>query len=69
MQGVGFLLLAGGQSRRMGGGDKNQLQLAGKSVLQHVLDRVDRGGDGDPQPQRQPCATTRERARACAAQQ
>ena len=40
MQGVGFLLLAGGKSRRMGGGDKNQLQLAGKSVLQHVLDRV-----------------------------
>ncbi len=48
-------MLAGGKSRRMGGGDKNQLQLAGKSVLQHVLDRVDRGGaptvinaNGDP---------------------
>ena len=56
MQGVGFLLLAGGQSRRMGGGDKNQLNLGGKSVLRHVLDRVDRAGaptainaNGDPQ--------------------
>ena len=44
MQGVGFLLLAGGQSRRMGGGDKNQLNLGGKSVLHHILDRVDRAG-------------------------
>ena len=42
--GVGFVLLAGGQSRRMGGGDKNQLKLGNKSVLQHVLDRVDRAG-------------------------
>ena len=55
MQDVGFLLLAGGQSRRMGGGDKNQLHLGGKSVLQHVLDRVHRAGaptainaNGDP---------------------
>ena len=55
MQGVGFLLLAGGQSRRMGGGDKNQLHLGGKSVLQHILDRVDWAGapiainaNGDP---------------------
>ena len=55
MQGLGFLLLAGGQSRRMGGGDKNQLNLGGKSVLHHILDRVDRAGaptainaNGDP---------------------
>ena len=55
MQDVGFLLLAGGQSRRMGGGDKNQLHLDGKSVMQHVLDRVDRAdaptvinANGDP---------------------
>ena len=55
MQSVGFLLLAGGQSRRMGGGDKNQLNLGGKSVLHHILDRVDRAGaptainaNGDP---------------------
>ncbi|MGB2468229.1 MAG: molybdenum cofactor guanylyltransferase MobA [Candidatus Puniceispirillaceae bacterium] len=41
MQDVGFVLLAGGQSRRMGGGDKNLIELAGKPVLRHVLDRVD----------------------------
>lgn len=34
------ILLAGGQSRRMGGGDKGLLQLAGKTMLQHVIDRV-----------------------------
>jgi molybdopterin-guanine dinucleotide biosynthesis protein A len=34
-------LLAGGQARRMGGGDKNLMLLAGKPVLRHVLDRVD----------------------------
>ena len=34
-------LLAGGQARRMGGGDKNLMMLAGKPVLRHVLDRVD----------------------------
>lgn len=49
------ILLAGGQARRMGGGDKNLMMLAGKSVLQHVLDRVDFNGrplminaNGDP---------------------
>jgi molybdopterin-guanine dinucleotide biosynthesis protein A len=48
-------LLAGGQARRMGGGDKNLMKLAGKPVLQHVLDRVDYDGrpvlineNGDP---------------------
>ena len=40
---VGFLLLAGGQSRRMGGGDKNLMLLGGKPLLQHVLDRIDIG--------------------------
>jgi len=35
-----FLLLAGGQSRRMGGGDKNLLELAGKPLMAHVIDRV-----------------------------
>jgi len=52
---LSFVLLAGGQSRRMGGGDKNQRVLGGKPVLQHVLDRVDRQGgptainaNGDP---------------------
>ena len=48
-------LLAGGQARRMGGGDKNLMMLAGKTVLQHVLDRVNFDGrpvminaNGDP---------------------
>ena len=52
---VGFLLLAGGQSRRMGGGDKNLMLLGGKPLLQHVLDRIDIGNapvllnaNGDP---------------------
>ena len=40
---VGYLLLAGGQSRRMGGGDKNLMLLGGKPLLQHVLDRIDIG--------------------------
>ena len=39
--GVGFVLLAGGQSRRMGGGDKNQLKLGNKSVLQHVRNKLE----------------------------
>lgn len=38
------ILLAGGQARRMGGGDKNLMMLAGKPILQHVFDRVDFNG-------------------------
>ncbi len=38
--GVTAVLLAGGQSRRMGGGDKCLLPLSGRSVLQRVIDRV-----------------------------
>jgi molybdopterin-guanine dinucleotide biosynthesis protein A len=34
------VLLAGGQSRRMGGGDKCLLELAGKPLLAHVIDRL-----------------------------
>jgi len=34
------VVLAGGQSRRMGGGDKGLLDLAGKSMLRHVIDRL-----------------------------
>lgn len=34
------ILLAGGLSRRMGGGDKNRLLLNGKPILTHVIDRV-----------------------------
>lgn len=34
------MILAGGQSRRMGGGDKCLLPLGGKPVLGHVIDRL-----------------------------
>lgn len=34
------VVLAGGQSRRMGGGDKSLLMLAGKPLLAHVIDRL-----------------------------
>jgi molybdopterin-guanine dinucleotide biosynthesis protein A len=34
------VLLAGGLSRRMGGGDKGLLPLAGKAMLGHVIDRL-----------------------------
>lgn len=34
------VVLAGGQSRRMGGGDKCLLELAGKPLLAHVIDRL-----------------------------
>lgn len=34
------VLLAGGQSRRMGGGDKGLLSLAGKPMLGHVICRL-----------------------------
>ena len=33
------IILAGGLSRRMGGGDKGMLDLAGKPMLAHVIDR------------------------------
>jgi len=34
------VILAGGQSRRMGGGDKGLLELAGKPMLSHVIARL-----------------------------
>jgi molybdenum cofactor guanylyltransferase len=34
------VVLAGGQSRRMGGGDKGLLDLAGKPMLAHVIERL-----------------------------
>jgi len=34
------VILAGGQSTRMGGGDKGLLPLAGKPLLAHVIDRL-----------------------------
>ena len=38
---VGGLLLAGGQSRRMGGGDKCLLQLGGMTLLEHARNRLE----------------------------
>ena len=37
---VAGVLLAGGQSRRMGGGDKCLRPLAGRPILAHVIDRT-----------------------------
>src|SRR4029077_14372217 len=34
------LVLAGGQARRMGGGDKAFLQVGGKTILERVLARL-----------------------------
>lgn len=34
------IILAGGQARRMGGGDKGRLMLGGRSLLDHVMDRL-----------------------------
>ena len=33
------MCFAGGKSRRMGGGDKNLIDLGGKPLLRHVIDR------------------------------
>lgn len=35
------VLLAGGRSRRMGGGDKSLLELGGKPLLTHVIERLE----------------------------
>ena len=34
------ILLAGGKSSRMGGGDKCLLPLAGRPILAHVIERL-----------------------------
>ena len=34
------VILAGGQARRMGGGDKGLLPLGGRTLLDHVIDRL-----------------------------
>ncbi|MDU8503004.1 NTP transferase domain-containing protein, partial [Pseudomonas syringae] len=34
------VLLAGGLARRMGGGDKPMRQIAGRTILQRVIDRL-----------------------------
>ncbi len=35
------VILAGGQARRMGGGDKGRLMLGGRSLLSHVIARLE----------------------------
>ncbi|WP_294228316.1 molybdenum cofactor guanylyltransferase MobA [uncultured Shimia sp.] len=35
------VILAGGKATRMGGGDKGRLSLGGKSILQHVIERLE----------------------------
>lgn len=42
---VAAMLLAGGLARRMGGGDKGLRELAGRPLMDHVLDRL-RAQDG-----------------------
>ncbi|TJW08581.1 MAG: molybdenum cofactor guanylyltransferase MobA [Mesorhizobium sp.] len=37
---IAGIILAGGQSRRMGGGDKTLLELGGRSLLDHVVKRL-----------------------------
>ncbi|MBI6629306.1 molybdenum cofactor guanylyltransferase MobA [Pontibaca salina] len=34
------VILAGGQARRMGGGDKGRLRIGGRTLLAHVIDRL-----------------------------
>lgn len=34
------VILAGGQARRMGGGDKGRLKLGDKTLIEHVIDRI-----------------------------
>ena len=37
---IAGIILAGGQARRMGGGDKALLEVAGRSLLSHVIERL-----------------------------
>ncbi len=39
---IAGIVLAGGQSRRMGGGDKCLRPLAGKPILAHIIERAER---------------------------
>lgn len=55
MEGIAGVILAGGLSRRMGGGDKTLLPLGGRPLLSHVIDRLERqaspmalNANGDP---------------------
>jgi molybdopterin-guanine dinucleotide biosynthesis protein A len=55
MNGLAALVLAGGQARRIGGGDKPLLDLAGQSMLGHILaalsqetEQIAISANGDP---------------------
>lgn len=37
---IAGIILAGGQARRMGGGDKALLDVAGRSLIARVIDRL-----------------------------
>ena len=37
---IAGVILAGGLARRMGGGDKGELLLGGRSILAHVIERL-----------------------------
>jgi len=58
------LVLAGGRSRRMGGGDKTRLPVAGVPLLDRVLGAVSDESDvvvvGDERPTTRPVSWTRE---------
>ena len=48
---IAALVLAGGQARRLGGGDKPLLDLGGQPILTHILDRLARQAiGGQPMP-------------------
>ncbi|MCK9554126.1 NTP transferase domain-containing protein, partial [Aquamicrobium sp.] len=40
VQNIAGIILAGGLSSRMGGGDKCLLELSGKPILRHVIERI-----------------------------
>lgn len=55
MDGIAGVILAGGLSRRMGGGDKTLFPLAGRPLISHIIDRFQRqtapialNANGDP---------------------
>jgi molybdopterin-guanine dinucleotide biosynthesis protein A len=59
------VVLAGGTARRLGGVDKAAVEVAGRSLLDHVLASVEAAASvvvvGDPRPTRHPVEWVRER--------
>lgn len=49
---VGAVILAGGRARRMGGGDKGFSTLCGRTIIEHVIDRLHAQSIGAPPPDR-----------------